>query len=66
MTSIQLIRAYSALANGGILIQPSVVKEGRKLVDESKKRRVITNETSIAISKMLASVVNNGFGKKLK
>lgn len=66
MTSIQLIRAYSALANGGILIQPSVVKEGRKLVDESKKRRVITNETSIAISKMLASVVNNGFGKKAK
>ena len=66
MTSIQLIRAYSALANGGILIQPSIVAKGRKPVDESKKKRVITEQTSDTISKMLASVVDNGFGKKAK
>lgn len=66
MTSIQLIRAYSALANGGVLVQPSVVRDGRKPFDESKKRRVITAQTSTTISKMLASVVDNGFGKKAK
>ncbi len=66
MTSIQLIRAYSAIANGGVLVQPSIAKEGRKNVDESKKVRVITQETSKTISKMLASVVDNGFGKKAK
>ena len=66
MTSIQLIRAYSALANGGVLVQPSVVATGRKNIDETKKVRVITEETSDTISKMLASVVDNGFGKKAK
>ena len=66
MTSIQLIRAYSALANGGILVQPSVVASNRKDINETKKVRVITKETSDTISKMLASVVDNGFGKKAK
>lgn len=66
MTSIQLIRAYSALANGGWLVQPAVVRDGRKDADASKKRQVITKETSETISKMLASVVDNGFGKAAK
>jgi len=39
LTSIQLIRAYSALANGGTLIQPSIVKEDRKLLDNNKKSK---------------------------
>jgi len=66
MTSIQLIKAYSALANGGWLLPPSIVKEGRAPLDDSKKRQVISKETSETISKMLASVVDNGFGKKAK
>ena len=66
MTSIQLIRAYSALANGGRLVQPSVVREGRAEFDPAKKRQVISPETSKTISKMLASVVDNGFGKAAK
>jgi len=66
MTSIQLIRAYSALANGGWLVQPSVVRDGRIESDPSKKRQVIAPETSQTISKMLSSVVDNGFGKAAK
>lgn len=66
MTSIQLIRAYSALANGGVLVQPSIAASGRKNYDENKKVRVIAEETSDTISTMLASVVDNGFGKKAK
>ncbi len=66
MTSIQLIRAYSALANGGVLVQPSVVKTDRKDFNEKKIKRVIDAETSSTISAMLASVVDNGFGKSAK
>jgi cell division protein FtsI/penicillin-binding protein 2 len=66
MTSVQLVRAYSALANGGWLVQPSVARDGRKETDGSKKRQVISQETSQTISKMLASVVDNGFGKAAK
>ena len=66
MTSIQLIRAYSALANGGRLVQPSVVRDGRAESNAAKKRQVIEPETSKTISKMLASVVDNGFGKAAK
>jgi len=66
MTSIQLMRAYSALANGGFLVQPSAVKTGRKNVDAQKRKQVIDSETSKTISMMLASVVDNGFGKSAK
>ena len=62
MTSMQLIRAYSALANGGTLIQPSVVSDGRINVEQNQPR-VITQETSLTLAKMLLSVVDNGFGK---
>lgn len=62
MTSMQLVRAYSALANGGTLIQPSIVGAGR-INYEAGGRRVISPETSQTIAKMLQSVVDNGYGK---
>jgi cell division protein FtsI/penicillin-binding protein 2 len=66
MTSMQLVRAYSALANGGWLVQPSVVRDGRIDTNNQKTRQVISSETSATVSKMLASVVDNGFGKAAK
>ena len=62
MTSIQLVRAYSALANGGTLVQPSIAA-GTRDASSSDGRRVITQETSQTLAKMLLSVVDNGFGK---
>lgn len=66
MTSIQLIRAYSALANGGALIRPSIAQVGRENSAAQNPRQVITPEVSKTISAMLASVVDNGFGKSAK
>lgn len=66
---IQLANAYSALANGGILMQPHIVKEiihkdGSKEPTEPREiRRVISEETSKKITAMLTSVVENGQGK---
>jgi cell division protein FtsI/penicillin-binding protein 2 len=62
MTSVQLLRAYSAIANGGTLIQPSIVADGR-INGQPDQPRVITQETSQTLAKMLQSVVDNGFGK---
>lgn len=70
MTPMQLIRAFSAIANGGKLITPHLVKEirnsnneiiGRESVPD--KEGVISANTSQKLKTMLVSVVENGFGK---
>ncbi len=62
VTPLQLISAWSALANGGKLMQPyivdSVIKEGKTTQTEPKIiSRVISEETSSIITSMLISVV---------
>jgi len=70
VTPIQLTTAISAVANGGNLMVPKVVKE---LVDEEGntmityepeiKKKVISEETSNTMMKILESVVSDGTGK---
>ncbi len=63
----QMAAAYSALANGGLLMKPFIVDEeilsdGRRIKTEPETiRRVIDAETSRAITQMLVSSVKNGF-----
>jgi len=68
-TPLQMITAYSALANGGRLIKPTIIdsvihndgtveKKPTVVIDQ-----VITPETSETITAMLVSSVNNGFAK---
>lgn len=68
---ITLVRAISALGNGGYLIQPHVVKE-IEFTDGSKKEitfdkfaqpKVLKDETSTAISKMLVYSVDKVYGE---
>jgi cell division protein FtsI (penicillin-binding protein 3) len=72
VTPIQLITAYSALVNGGLLFKPQIVKEyissdGAITTCEPKEiRRVISEKTSERIKKILTSVVENGTGKNAK
>ncbi len=73
ITPIQLIQAYGAIANGGDLITPHVVKE---VVDESgnviKKvepkvvRSVISRQTSDTLKDILKGVVDVGTGKNAR
>jgi stage V sporulation protein D (sporulation-specific penicillin-binding protein) len=70
VTPIQLVTAVSAVANGGNLMKPRLVKE---LIDEEGnvvhryepeiKRKVISEETSNTLRKILESVVAEGTGK---
>ena len=71
ITPIQLATAYCAIANGGILYEPRIVKEltdsdGNtvKTYDTTEVRRVISEETSTTVLKMLEDVVNIGGGQR--
>jgi len=72
MTPIQLIRAYSAVANGGRLINPylveKVISEDSHLEDKTKRieERIISSKTASQLTAMLVSVVENGFAKGAK
>ena len=69
VTPVQLINAYSAIANGGKLMRPYVVK---KIIKENGEEEAtqpeivaipITEKTAAKLKSMLVSVVDNGFDK---
>lgn len=71
VTPIQLIGSYSAIANGGTLMQPHLIDrieytggKVEKLSKPVKIRRVIKPETSQTMIKVLQSVVEAGSGKR--
>lgn len=65
VTPVQLVRAFSALINGGYLVEPQVVAEiNGKKIETEKQRRVISPETSSQITTMLVSAVENGLGDR--
>ena len=66
-TPLQIAAAYASIANGGELLQPSLVREVRdaegKLVYRHKRtvvRRVLRSETTALMREMLKSVVDSG------
>jgi len=69
VTPIQLISAYNAIANGGILMKPQVIEKivhpdgTTQEVEPQVVRRVISEQTALEVSKMLRDVVVNGMGK---
>ena len=69
-TPLQMVMAYGALANGGQLLKPYIVKEKRRsgVVVESAKTEVlgqpISLRTATIISGMLVSVVRLGHAKR--
>lgn len=72
-TPLQLVNAYSAVANGGELMRPHVVKqiinsENEILFDYKPQRirRVISETTSDRLTGLLVNVVENGTGKAVK
>lgn len=69
-TPIQMVTAYSVLANGGRLLQPNIIDkvihaDGNEEKHELREvRRVVSQETSKTMGAMLRSVVVNGHGKR--
>ena len=72
VTPIQIITALSAIANGGMLLKPHVVKgvykngKPSKLFQPEIVHRVISQETSRVMTSILQKVVEEGTGKNAK
>ena len=61
VTPIQMVAGYTAIANGGILRRPQLVKQiGDEAVEEPKGRRVISPQVASEIREMLEGVLAPG------
>jgi cell division protein FtsI (penicillin-binding protein 3) len=68
VTPVQMISAESAIANGGILRKPQIVKEVVRgsevvMVGDPGPRRVISERTSATMRQMMEQVILQGTGK---
>ncbi|MGO8814687.1 MAG: penicillin-binding protein [Terriglobia bacterium] len=68
VTPIQMVTAYSAIANGGILFQPRIVHDifqgnVHDPLPPARGRRVISAHTAETMRQILAQVVDHGSGK---
>ena len=61
MTTVQLARASSVIANGGYLVQPRSLVADRKV---DPPQRVIRAETAFTMRRMMEGVVLHGTGRK--
>ena len=70
VTPLQIATAYSALANGGFIMKPQIIEkkvhvDGEdEIIEPHMVHRVISEDASKQIGKMLRSVVVNGHGKR--
>lgn len=65
VTPVQMARAYSAIANGGVLVTPRLVdRVGGKIVSSGGKKRVISRQVSQQMLDMLRGVVLEGTGTR--
>jgi len=71
VTPLQLVTAYAAIANGGELMEPHLVKEVRSVDGKTVYsyeprviRRVMSFETSRTVQRMLLAVVQEGTATK--
>lgn len=73
LTPLQLINAYSVVANGGYLMQPHIIdrieyEDGRKELKAKPQRirRVLAKETTDKMTEVMRYVVEEGSGRKAK
>ncbi len=71
VTALQMVAAFGAVANGGVLVRPRLVKsvfdaDGREVrrLEPVVVRRVIRPETARTLTRLLVRVVEEGTGHK--
>lgn len=60
VTAIQIVRAFSAIANGGKLMRPFITTAQQP----KKQSQVVSSKTTAQLSSMLVSVVEQGAGRR--
>lgn len=72
VTPIQMLRAFSAIANGGKLVKPYIVEKivrGREIIETRPKisqTNIISQKTATLLTEMLISVVEKGSARQAK
>jgi len=73
VTAIQMINAFSAIANDGVLMKPSILNIEKNVAETDVStgkareiRRVVSAETAEIVKKLLKNAVNFGTGKNAK
>ncbi len=73
MNPLQMLRAFSAIANKGMMVNPvvaeKILERGTEVVPKSHDKqqvRVLSEATATTVTSMLASVVEEGFGKRAR
>lgn len=73
VTPLQVVTAYAALANGGLLVQPHIVSERRDVTGKTiwkaradSVRRVFRPETAAALTPAFEKVVEDGTAKQAR
>jgi cell division protein FtsI (penicillin-binding protein 3) len=72
VSAVQIINAFSALSNDGILLKPFVIQKIKKgddkeeIFEKKEIRRVVSKDTAHAMKKLLKNVVDFGTGKSAK
>ena len=71
VTALQMVAAFGAVANGGVLVRPRIVSavfdgDGRQVrrIEPVAVRRVISPETARTLTRLLVRVVDEGTGHK--
>ncbi|HXG04968.1 MAG TPA: penicillin-binding protein [Candidatus Binatia bacterium] len=71
VTALQMVAAFGAVANGGVLVRPRIVSavfdaDGRQVrrIEPVAVRRVIAPETARTLTRLLVRVVDEGTGHK--
>ena len=69
-TGIQMLAAYSAIANGGIYYPPTIIKrhdqDSEKNLALKQGWRVISSDMALKLQEILVSVVESGTAKNIK
>jgi cell division protein FtsI (penicillin-binding protein 3) len=70
VTALQLVGAFGAIANGGVLMQPRIIRafvdgDGREVrrIEPKAVRHVISRDTSRVLTRILTNVVSAGTGR---
>ena len=71
VTPLQLVTAYSAIANGGTLYRPRIVREvygegGREPLPPPQGHRVVSESTAVMMRRMFEDVVERGTGQRAR
>jgi cell division protein FtsI (penicillin-binding protein 3) len=69
VTAVQLVSAFGAIANDGVLMQPRLVRatfdpEGREVrrIPPKPLRRVVSEDTARTLMRLMVQIVDNGTG----